>query len=46
MEKHRTAVVPGAYFDAPEHIRIAFGADAATVSTGLAALGQVLDAMA
>lgn len=45
MEKHRTAVVPGAFFDAPEHIRIAFGADAATVSAGLTALGHVLDAL-
>ena len=45
LEKHRTAVVPGAFFDAPEHIRIAFGADAATVSAGLTALGQLLDAI-
>jgi aspartate/methionine/tyrosine aminotransferase len=45
MEQHRTAVVPGAFFDAPEHIRIAFGADADTVSAGLTALGHVLDAM-
>ena len=45
MDRHQTAVVPGAFFDAPEHIRIAFGADAATVSAGLTALGHVLDAM-
>ena len=45
MVRHRTAVVPGAFFDEPEHIRIAFGADAATVSAGLIALGQVLDGM-
>ena len=45
MERHQTAVVPGAFFDAPEHIRIAFGADADTVTAGLSALGQVLDAM-
>ena len=44
MEQHGTAVVPGAFFDAPEHIRIAFGADAATVSAGLTALGHLLDA--
>ena len=45
MERHGTAVVPGAFFDAPEHIRIAFGADAETVSAGLSGLGQVLDAL-
>ena len=45
MEQHQTALVPGAFFDAPEHIRIAFGADAATVSSGLTALGHALDAM-
>lgn len=45
MDRFRTAVVPGAFFDAPEHIRIAFGADPATVSAGLEALGQALDAI-
>lgn len=44
LEKYETAVVPGSFFDAPEHIRIAFGADSATVSTGLEALGRALDA--
>lgn len=39
-----TAVVPGSFFDAPEHIRIAFGADPATVSAGLETLGRALDA--
>jgi aspartate/methionine/tyrosine aminotransferase len=45
MDRFQTAVVPGAFFDAPEHIRIAFGADPATVSAGLEALGQALDAI-
>jgi hypothetical protein len=44
MDRYQTAVVPGAFFEAPEHIRIAFGADAATVSAGLEALGHALDA--
>lgn len=44
MDRYQTAVVPGAFFDAPEHIRIAFGADPATVSAGLVALGHALDA--
>jgi len=44
MDRYQTAVVPGAFFDAPDHIRIAFGADAATVAAGLEALGQALDA--
>lgn len=45
MRDSGTAVVPGAFFDAPEHIRIAFGADPATVSAGLEALGCALDAL-
>jgi aspartate/methionine/tyrosine aminotransferase len=44
MDRFQTAVVPGSFFDAPEHIRIAFGADPATVSAGLVALGHALDA--
>jgi aspartate/methionine/tyrosine aminotransferase len=45
MDRHQVAVVPGAFFDAPEHIRIAFGADADTVSAGLTALGDILDGL-
>jgi len=44
LEHHGTAVVPGSFFDAPEHIRIAFGADSDTVSRGLEALGRALEA--
>jgi len=44
LEQYQTAVVPGSFFDAPEHIRIAFGADSASVTAGLEALGRALDA--
>lgn len=44
LERYETAVVPGSFFDAPEHIRIAFGADSTTVAAGLEALGRALDA--
>jgi aspartate/methionine/tyrosine aminotransferase len=39
-----TAVVPGAFFDAPAHIRIAWGCAAATLRAGLEQLGAALDA--
>ncbi len=44
LEEHDTAVVPGAFFDAPGHVRIAFGCAAETLEHGLEALGRALDA--
>ena len=38
-----TAVVPGRFFDAPAHLRLAFGGDPALLSAGLAAVGAALD---
>jgi hypothetical protein len=43
---HDTAIVPGHFFEAPRHIRIAFGMSREIVEAGLERLGIVLDAMA
>ncbi|MGA9994428.1 MAG: aminotransferase class I/II-fold pyridoxal phosphate-dependent enzyme, partial [Pyrinomonadaceae bacterium] len=38
-EKHETSVVPGSFFDMPEHIRIGIGGDTETLKAGLERLG-------
>lgn len=43
LREHGTAIVPGAFFEAPAHMRIAFGCSARTLDAGLEALGRVLD---
>jgi hypothetical protein len=42
-EEHETTVVPGRFFEAPEHFRLAIGAAPETVTEGLARLGAALD---
>lgn len=42
-ERHETTVVPGRFFGAPGHFRLALGADEATVAGGLERLGRALD---
>jgi aspartate/methionine/tyrosine aminotransferase len=42
-EKYETTVVPGHFFDAPEHARIGLGGDTATLNAGLERLGAALD---
>lgn len=42
-ERYDTAVVDGAFFDMPEHFRIALGIDPATFAEGLRRLGLALD---
>lgn len=42
-ETHDTAVVPGRFFEMPDHVRIGLGADPATFAEGLARLGRALD---
>jgi aspartate/methionine/tyrosine aminotransferase len=42
-ESRGTAVVPGRFFAAPSHIRIAFGGAADTLAAGLEAVGATLD---
>jgi aspartate/methionine/tyrosine aminotransferase len=44
-ERHETSVVPGRFFGAPRHFRLAFGAEPATVEAGLDRLGRALDEM-
>jgi aspartate/methionine/tyrosine aminotransferase len=43
--KHDTAVVDGAFFEMPEHFRIALGAEPEVFAEGLRRLGLALDAM-
>ena len=43
--EHSTAVVAGAFFDAPAHLRIAYGCDTATLEGGLERLAAVLDGL-
>jgi len=45
-EKHETSVVPGRFFDAPEHFRIGVGGDTEMVREGLKRVGAALDEMA
>jgi aspartate/methionine/tyrosine aminotransferase len=42
-EKYETSVVPGVYFDMPQHFRIGIGGDPEMTRLGLARLGQALD---
>jgi aspartate/methionine/tyrosine aminotransferase len=42
-EKYETSVVPGVYFDMPQHFRIGIGGDPEMTRTGLERLGQALD---
>ncbi len=42
LSGYQTAVVPGRFFEAPAHFRIAFGGSPETVAGGLARIGQAL----
>jgi aspartate/methionine/tyrosine aminotransferase len=42
-DEHETAVVPGAFFGAPDHFRIGLGVEAETFTEGLARIGRALD---
>lgn len=42
LEKHRTRVVPGRFFEAPRHFRLGFGIPADELGKGLEALGAAL----
>lgn len=42
-EKYETSVVPGKFFEMPDHIRIGIGGDAESLEEGLARLGDALD---
>jgi len=43
LEEFDTAVVPGRFFDAPAHLRVAFSGDPAVLAGGLQQLGKALD---
>jgi hypothetical protein len=45
-EKYETSVVPGKFFEMPEHFRIGIGGDAATLDAGLSCLSSALDSLA
>ena len=42
-EKFETTVVPGSFFDMPDHFRLGLGGDTDMLAAGLARLGQALD---
>lgn len=42
-EKYETSVVPGRFFEMPEHFRIGIGCDSAMLEEGLGRLGSALD---
>ncbi len=42
-EEYETSVVPGSYFDMPQHFRVGIGGDPETTRTGLERLGLALD---
>lgn len=44
-EKYETSVVPGRFFEMPEHFRIGIGCDTATLTEGLERLSAALDEM-
>ena len=45
MEKYETSVVPGRFFELPQHFRIGTGCETATLTAGLERLGAALDEM-
>lgn len=45
-EKYETSVVPGAFFEMPEHFRIGIGGETEMVAGGLERLGLALDELA
>ncbi|HYP52001.1 MAG TPA: aminotransferase class I/II-fold pyridoxal phosphate-dependent enzyme [Pyrinomonadaceae bacterium] len=42
-EKYETSVVPGRFFEMPQHFRVGIGGDTATLKEGLERLGRALD---
>jgi len=45
-EKFETSVVPGRFFEAPEHFRLGVGGDTAILREGLSRIGAALDELA
>lgn len=44
LTEYGTAVVPGSFFEAPEHFRVAFGCARSTLEAGLDRMGKLWDA--
>jgi hypothetical protein len=44
--KYDTAIVPGRWFDMPNHFRVGLGGDTEIIKEGLARLGAALDELA
>ena len=44
--KYDTAIVPGRWFDMPDHFRVGLGGESETINEGLARLGAALDELA
>jgi aspartate/methionine/tyrosine aminotransferase len=42
-ERHSTLIVPGSFFESPQHIRLGFGTSTALLNQGLANLRQALN---
>ncbi len=42
-DKYETSVVPGRFFEAPEHFRLGFGVDTKTLTEGLSRISDCLD---
>jgi aspartate/methionine/tyrosine aminotransferase len=42
-DKYETSVVPGRFFEAPEHFRLGFGVDTETLTEGLSRISDCLD---
>ena len=45
-DKYETSVVPGRFFEAPEHFRLGVGGDTAILREGLSRIGAALDELA
>jgi aspartate/methionine/tyrosine aminotransferase len=45
-EKYETSVVPGTFFEMPDHFRIGLGGDSETLTAGLERVGSALDELA
>jgi aspartate/methionine/tyrosine aminotransferase len=45
MREHRTALGPGAFFEAPAHFRLGYGGDSEKIREGLARVTRALDAL-
>jgi aspartate/methionine/tyrosine aminotransferase len=43
LEKYETTIVPGKFFEMPQHFRVGIGGDSASVEEGLHRLGLALD---